>query len=135
MRLRSLVIPGVGIAAVLAGTLSFGGLNGSLVYYLTPTEAVAQQADFADERRFRLAGFVTPGSVTGSADAVRFSVTDEATTVDVLHAGAPPQLFQEGIEVVLEGSWRGSTFTSDTMLIKHDEEYYPPEDLPAQEPA
>ena len=127
MRLRSLVVPGVGLAAVLAGTLSFGGLNGNLVYYLTPTEAVAQQEDFADGRRFRLAGVVSPGSVTGSADDVRFSVTDESTTIEVVHAGVPPQLFQEGIEVVLEGSWRGSTFTSDTMLIKHDEEYYPPD--------
>jgi cytochrome c-type biogenesis protein CcmE len=128
MRLRSLVIPAVGIGAVLAGALAFGGINGDLVYYLTPTEAVERHAAFPDDRRFRLAGNVAAGTVTTADDGVTFTVTDDATTVDVVHAGAPPQLFQEGIDVVLEGSWRGATFVSDTMLIKHDEEYYPPED-------
>lgn len=128
MRLRYLAGPLGGIAVVLAGVLAFGDLNGSLVYYLTPTEAATQQADFANDRRFRLAGVVAPGSVTETADVVAFTVTDGRTRIQVRHRGAPPQLFQEDIEVVVEGAWDGDTFRSDTMLIKHDEEYYPPDD-------
>jgi cytochrome c-type biogenesis protein CcmE len=114
------------VAAVLAGVLLFGDLNGNLVYYLTPTEAVERQPEFAGDRRFRLAGLVAQGTVSGRPDAVAFEVQDGATTVAVLHTGAPPQLFREGIEVVVEGAWRGDTFASDAMLIKHDETYAPP---------
>jgi cytochrome c-type biogenesis protein CcmE len=41
----------------------------------------------------------------------------------VVHTGVPPQLFQEGIGVVIEGVWTGASFESDTMLVKHDEQY------------
>ena len=128
MRLRYLAVPLGGVAVVLAGVLTFGDLNGSLVYYLTPTEAVADQADFSDGRRFRLAGLVASGSVTEAGDEVSFTMTDGRTAVPVRHRGVPPQLFQEGIEVVVEGTWDGDTFRSDTMLVKHDENYYPPDD-------
>ena len=37
--------------------------------------------------------------------------------------GAPQQLFQEGIGVVVEGRWDGKTFYSDTMLVRHNEQY------------
>ena len=127
MRTRHLVAPLVGVAVVLAGLLTFGDLNGSLVYYLTPTEAVAQRADFDEGRRFRLAGVVADGSVADDGDRVAFTMRDGDTVVAVTHTGAPPQLFQAGIEVVVEGAWEGERFRSDTMLVKHDENYYPPE--------
>lgn len=132
MRVRHLAVPLAGLAVVLAGVLAFGDLNGSLVYYLTPTEAVAQRADFDDGRRFRLAGSVVPGSVVEVGDTVEFSVSDDATDVAVAHTGVPPQLFQAGIDVVVEGTWDGVVFRSDTMLVKHDENYYPPDEVAAE---
>lgn len=129
MRLRYLAVPLAGLAAVLIGVLAFGNLNGSLVYYLTPTEAVAQRDDLG-ARRFRLAGEVAEGSVVASGGGVVFTVTDGDTDVRVTHRGAPPQLFQEGIEVVVEGAWEQTAFASDTMLVKHDEQYYPPGEGP-----
>ena len=128
MSVRHLAVPLGGVAVVLAGVLAFGDLNGSLVYYLTPTEAVAQRADFDDGRRFRLAGAVAASSVATSGETVRFTVLDGTTAVQVAHTGVPPQLFQEGIDVVVEGSWDGDVFRSDTMLVKHDENYYPPDE-------
>lgn len=129
MRVRHLVVPLAGLAVVLAGVLAFGDLNGSLVYYLTPTEAVAQRVDFDDGRRFRLAGSVVPDSVAEVGDTVEFTVTDDTTDVAVAHTGVPPQLFQAGIDVVVEGTWDGVVFRSDTMLVKHDENYYPPDEV------
>lgn len=123
-----LLAPLAGIAALLVGVLAFGDLGPNLVYYLTPTEATAQRADFDDGRRFRLAGLVAAGSVSERGDSVEFAVVDGATTVRVAHSGAPPQLFQEGIQVVVEGAWDGDVFRSDTMLVKHDETYYPPDE-------
>lgn len=132
MRVRYLAVPLAGAAAVLAGVLVFGDLSGSLVYYLTPTEAVEQRTEFEGDRRFRLAGAVAAGSVQEDGDAVEFAMTDGTTRVDVAHTGVPPQLFQEGIDVVVEGAWDGAVFRSDTMLIKHDENYYPPDQTAAE---
>lgn len=126
---RAFAVPGIGLAAVLAGVLTFGNLNDSLVYYLTPQEAVAGRADAPAGERFRLGGLVETGSVVGTPDGVRFAVVDASggSRVEVLHTGSPNQLFREGIGVVVEGQWRGDVFTSDTMIVKHDEEYRAPE--------
>ena len=43
------------------------------------------------------------------------------------HEGDPPNLFEIGIPVVLEGRWQGEGpacfFDSDRILVKHSEEY------------
>ena len=127
MRYRAFVIPAVGAVTILVGLLVFGSLGDSLVYYQTPTEAVENQSDFDDGRRFRLSGFVSPGTVRETADGVAFIATDGTTEIAVVHTKSPPQLFQENIQVVVEGSWDGAEFHSDSMLVKHDEEYRVPE--------
>ncbi len=117
-RYARFVIP----AVVIIGVLGFlmVNLSSSLVYFNTPTELQARQADDA---RLRLGGRVVPGSVVENDATVTFSVEDCETSVAVIHTGVPPQLFQEGIGVVVEGVWTGEAFESDTMLVKHDEEY------------
>lgn len=129
-RYRLLAVAALGVAAVLVGMLLFGNLNRNLVYYLTPAEAVAQRDDYPDGRRFQLGGLVEQGSVLPTTEGVRFLVTSAtgpgAAVVPVAHRGAPAQLFGAGIGVVLEGSWRGEEFVSDTMKVKHDENYRPP---------
>lgn len=130
-RYRLLAVAVLGVVAVLMGVLLFGDLNRNLVYYLTPAEALAQRADYPDGRRFQLGGLVEEGSVRPTPDAVRFVVTADpapgSAGVSVEYRGAPAQLFGAGIGVVLEGSWRGEEFVSDTMKVKHDENYRPPE--------
>ncbi len=120
MKYRAFVFPAVGLVLILGGFLIFGSLGDSLVYYRTPTELLQRTVDGA---RLRLGGQVVEGSVTADADAVSFTVTDGVESVDVVHRGAPQQLFQEGIGVVVEGNWDGGVFHSDTMIIKHDEQY------------
>lgn len=112
------VIPAGLLAIVLVILLV--NLSSSLVYFVTPTDLVTADGP---EGRSRLGGQVERGSVVPSAETVRFRVTDGIETVDVIHRGSPQQLFQEGIGVVVEGEWDGSTFHSDTMLVRHDEQY------------
>lgn len=135
-RYRLLAFSGAGVVAVLLGLLFFGNINQNLVYYLTPQEAIAQRAEFDDGRRFQLGGLVEDGSVTRAEGALRFVVASDVEsggpTVTVRHVGAPAQLFKSGIGVVLEGSWHGEVFVSDTMKVKHDETYQPP--APREEP-
>ena len=125
MRFRPFALPVAGVVTVAAGLLGFGNLNSNLVYYLTPEEAVEQRADFPDERRFRLAGEVVDHGIERGGGELAFRVGGEDVEIPVAHAGVAPQLFQPGVPVVVEGSWDGEVFRSDTMLINHDEEYFP----------
>ena len=117
-RYAKFVVP----AFILASGLVVLMLNqrSALVYFNTPAEMLARVA--CDER-LGLGGRVGPGTVIEADGTVAFDVEDCETSVAVVHTGAPPQLFQEGIGVVVEGSWTGTAFQSDTMLVKHDEQY------------
>lgn len=117
-RYAKFVIPAVVLIGVLAVLIV--NLNSSLVYFNTPAEV---QAKDASDDRLRLGGRVVVGSVEDLGATVRFEVEDCDTFVDVVHTGVPPQLFQDGIGVVVEGTWTGALFESDTMLVKHDEQY------------
>lgn len=134
-RYRMFLIPAGGLLLILIGFLVFN-IQDDLVYYKVPGEIVGNASIDATDR-FRLGGQVVPGSITDGDEAVEFRVTDGVETVSVVHVGAPQQLFQEGIGVVVEGTWDGSVFNSDSMIIKHDEQYrtedggvYTPEQRP-----
>jgi cytochrome c-type biogenesis protein CcmE len=117
-RYAKFVIPAVLLIGVLV--ILMVNLSSSLVYYNTPAEVEAREAS---ESRLRLAGRVSPGSVVEESATVAFLVDDCDISVAVVHTGVPPQLFAEGSGVVVEGTWDGAVFESDTMLVKHDEQY------------
>lgn len=106
----------LGVLAVLAVTLS-----GSLVYFRTPTELATEVESSSD--RLRLGGQVVAGTIVEGDDAIELVVTDGRESTAVIHSGVIPQLFNEGQGVIVEGTWDGATFHSDTMLIRHDEQY------------
>ena len=111
------------IAAAL-GFLLFRGLGDAAVYFLTADEALAQREELAD-RRFRVEGIVVAGSVQRNEGGVEFDIRERGATVAVRHEGDPPELFQPGIPVVLEGHWDSDrpVFQSDRILVRHTEEY------------
>lgn len=117
-RYLKFVIPALVVAVALI--ILMVNLSSALVYFNTPAELEAREAS---DERLRLGGRVVPGSVTEGDGVVTFEVEDCQTAVAVAHSGTPPQLFAEGIGVVVEGQWGGSVFSSDTMLVKHDEQY------------
>ena len=123
MRVRVVVL-----LVLIAGSLAWVGtraLSGNLVYFVTPTELLQQQPPPGE--RLRLGGQVVPGSVHDVTDGVDFVVTDGTTRMTVIHTGGTPALFKTGVGVVLEGTFgTDGAFHSDTMLVKHGEEYRPP---------
>lgn len=112
------ILPAALIAVIIGGLLVT--LQSNLVFFNTPTELLEQTAG---EERLRLGGQVVDGSVVERGDGVEFEVTDGRETVLVIHQGAPQQLFKEGIGVVVEGTWSGERFSSDSMIVSHDEQY------------
>lgn len=124
-RLRLIACLAVVVAAL--GWVSVRGLTGSLVYYLTPTDVVTHhQADVG--QRIRLGGYVVPGSVGRPGATLTFTVTDGKQSMSVVSTGPVPELFRAGQGVVLEGALgTDHRFHSDTLLVKHNGEYRPPQ--------
>jgi cytochrome c-type biogenesis protein CcmE len=118
------------------GYLMYGGIGDNLVYFHTPGELLALGSD-AYEKPFRLGGQVVPGTVRWNADDLdlRFTLQDEDGVIEVQSRKAPPAMFREGQGVIVEGRLnRAGVFESSNLMVKHSNEYRPPEDheqLPA----
>lgn len=115
------------VIAVVCGGLAFlvlQGLGNATTYFRNADEAVAER-DALGERRFQLQGTVVPGSVQADGDEVAFRVEYHCEAVTVRHRGDPPELFADGIPVVLEGAFLAGTdtFASDRIFVRHTSEY------------
>jgi cytochrome c-type biogenesis protein CcmE len=121
-----LLIGGLALLGIAAGLVLYA-LNDSIVFFYTPSEALARHV--AEGQRFRLGGLVEKGSVRhDSNDAVTFTVTDRDRAMAVSYQGQLPDLFREGQGVVAEGRLGpGGVFQADSVLAKHDETYMPKE--------
>lgn len=106
------------------GLVVYQGLTSASLYFYNADEAVAQRYDLGD-KRFRLQGTVLGDTIEPTDDGVDFAVAFNGVQVEVHHDGDPPELFQAGIPVVLEGRWAatGDVFASDTIRVKHSEQY------------
>lgn len=122
---RWFVVPALAGIAVASFFLVRAAGDAS-VYYLYTSEAVAQRADFPDGTRFRLAGTVVPGTIVEGSGVSTFDVSDGLDTVTVRLLSLPPPLFQEDVEVLLEGAWSGAVFEADEALIRHEADYEAP---------
>lgn len=127
-RIRLIIIGALALAAavVLAGM----AFRDSIVFFFGPTELIEKAAtgEAGPDRRLRLGGLVEEGSVDHvSNGVVTFTVTDGGASVPVRFDGVLPDLFREGQGIVAEGRYRDGTFTAETVLAKHDENYMPPE--------
>jgi cytochrome c-type biogenesis protein CcmE len=125
-RRLALIGSGLGVLAV-AVALILSSLRESIVFFNSPTDIAENKA--APGKRVRLGGMVKVGSVgRGDNLQVRFEVTDGNKDIPVSYRGIMPDLFREGQGVIAEGHVEpGGTFTADTVLAKHDENYMPRE--------
>lgn len=123
------VVPIVSIAVILGGIgyLVYGGLGQNLVYFVTPSEYLENPAEFQD-RELRLGGLVKPETVQYDPQTLEleFILTDGASEIPVVHRGTPPELFQAGQGVIVEGNFKGTVFAGKNLLVKHSENYTPP---------
>jgi cytochrome c-type biogenesis protein CcmE len=110
--------------------ISFGNLGENLVYYWDPSQVV-EAGDKAYGATIRLGGVVKEGTLKWdeSTNELNFEVTDGKQIINVHASGAPPQMFREGIGVVVEGTMvKGGVFESDRLMVKHSNEYKAPEE-------
>lgn len=129
---RSLAVGAALIVAAL-GFLVYQGISNNLVYYVTPSELLAKGLG-ADGQSLRLGGLVRPGSRhwNSTTQTLRFVLQDPKAYVPVLSHGLPPQMFREGIGVVVEGTYSHGLFQATDLMIKHCATYRAPK--PGQVP-
>lgn len=125
---KRFIIAGVAIIVAVFGYLLYGGLDKNVVYFLTPRELLAKGTQGVDVP-VRLGGQVKPGSVKWNESSLdlSFTVTDGAGEIPVHSRGAPPQMFRDGMGVVVEGRYHpDGVFQSTNLIVKHSNEYRPP---------
>ena len=125
---RPWVLGGAVVIVAVFAWLLFGGLQKNVVFFLTPRELLAKGADGVGVP-VRLGGQVKPGSLKWDAKALdlRFTVTDGAREMQVHSTGAPPQMFREGMGVIVEGRvGAGGVFEATNLMVKHSNEYRAP---------
>jgi cytochrome c-type biogenesis protein CcmE len=113
------------VVLVAVAFLLFKFLTSATMYFCD-ADQVGVKSECSGDKRFRLRGAVVEGTVKNTADGVDFDVVLNGKTIHVQHTGSPPQLFREGIQVVVEGRLVADapgTFASDQLLVKHGEEY------------
>lgn len=126
-----------GLVVVLGGFgyMLAGNIGENIVYFLTPAELLAKGEEAYDSP-VRLGGVVKGGSVQWNAEALdlRFVLRDdEGGEVAVHSKGAPPQMFQTDMGVIVEGRLTrgedgGPLFASTNLMVRHSNEYKPPHD-------
>jgi cytochrome c-type biogenesis protein CcmE len=121
----SLLVAGSALAFV-----AFGNIGENLVYYWDPTQLVAA-GDKSIGATIRLGGVVKDGTMNWNPDdsELEFTVSDGIEEVPVHCSGAPPQMFREGIGVVVEGTMtHAGIFESSRLMVKHSNEYKAPQE-------
>ena len=118
----------------LAAVLVFRALDSNLSYFYSASEVAYNQAP--KDHVFRLGGMVVDGSLKrGEGLTVHFTVTDNASNVNVQYTGILPDLFQEGQGMIAQGKLNSDgVFIADEVLAKHDETYMPPEVAESMKP-
>jgi cytochrome c-type biogenesis protein CcmE len=110
------------VALGAIGWLAVDAFQGSVVYYLTPTEALTADED----QTFRLAGLVVDGSIARepSSGDLLFQVSDGTTTIPVRFDGRAPDSLGDGAEAVAEGRLGADgVFEADTVLARCASKY------------
>lgn len=116
----------VAVVLVVIGFLAFSSIGSALVYYLTPTELL-ERGDAAIGETVRLGGQVAPGSVSGAATDLSFTLSDGESDVPVHSTVAPTRSFREGSGAVVEGTLGADgVFEASQVIVKHDENYEAP---------
>ena len=130
----------LGVAGAVA-FLVLSLLGDAALFFYNADEAVERRGELGDDR-FRVQGTPVDNTVVesfrGDDPVVVFSIVFDEVPIDVVHVGDPPELFEPGVPVVLEGAWTrgdlpaggfdgladdGWYFASDRMLVRHDNDY------------
>lgn len=111
------------------GYLAYTGVEESKSYYVTITE-LRKMGDDAYSKRLRVAGNVVPGSIQRQGSKIRFELTEQGQSLQVLYTGseAPPDTFVDDSQALAEGEFaRDGVFHAKKLQAKCASKYAPKE--------
>ena len=101
-----------------------------IVFFYAPKDLTPQKLQQIANQKVRVGGLVKKDSVQ-KIDAlnIRFTIKDEQGEIVVDYKGLTPDLFREGQGIIAVGKFNSdlTSFISSQLLVKHDENYMPPE--------
>ena len=117
----------IGLVLPLAVGLALFALRDGIAFAMSPAELKASDVKPGD--RVRLYGLVEQGSVVrGDGLNVSFALALEGEKMTVQFNDILPDLFRENQGIIAESMLNhDGSFTADTVLAKHDENYIPRE--------
>lgn len=117
----------VALISIIALVFIIKNFRENIVFFYSPSEL---EKVLNVKKRVKVGGLVKENSVKKiNASQVDFVVTDMKKDLIIHHQGIMPNLFREKQGVVASGFLNAekTEFFSDELLIKHDENYMPPE--------
>lgn len=99
----------------------------NMVFFYSPSDL---RSSAKLSRNIRVGGLVVENSVKKiDALTTKFTITDNVENLEIEYVGILPDLFRENQGVVAKGKFdeEKNQFFSRELLIKHDENYMPPE--------
>jgi cytochrome c-type biogenesis protein CcmE len=125
---------GILLVGAALSYLVYAGTRDNLVYYYEVSEVQAAAA--STDGRIRVSGDVVEGSIVKDEKARQIRFAIRATKADgepvdasdrsipVVYAGTVPDIFREGIQVVVEGKMGSDgMFEAETLLAKCPSKY------------
>jgi cytochrome c-type biogenesis protein CcmE len=116
----------IAISAILisVGYLIFTGVSESGVYYLKIDE-LKTRAPSIYNQKVRVSGNVVEGSIKNDINGkLEFKISDGNNYIHVNYSGIIPDIFNDGVEAVVEGSYKpDNTFDADLLLAKCPTKY------------
>jgi len=116
---RKFLISGIVIAGALLAIV-FTGFKGNQVFYVTVDELHAKAPELTGEH-IRMAGNVLDGSIKKDDSNLftRFQIEQNGKTIPVEYKGITPDMFKDGSEVIVEGTYTQSgVFKADNLMAK-----------------
>ncbi len=113
------LIGGLAVAAVVV-YLAVSGAREGMLYYLTVSEFNGKVSTLGDQG-VRVSGKVVKGTIQKDSTNldVDFIITDGKEQLPVSYHGIIPDIFGDGIEVVIEGKYlSGGSFQATSLLTK-----------------
>ncbi len=121
---RKFVI-GISIIVLGIGYFMVSGVSKGSSYYVTVQE-LSESGDNLIGDRLRMGGVVLEGSITTDVKKldVNFKIHQDEHVIDVFYNGITPDMFRDGSDVILEGSFtEDGVFVADLLMAKCPSKY------------
>ncbi|VAX21332.1 hypothetical protein MNBD_NITROSPINAE02-156 [hydrothermal vent metagenome] len=123
---------GAAIIVGAIGYLMYAGVQASSVYYFTVDEVLSMNST-EKKMALRMEGKVKPGSIEKDMTSLKLSfkiIDDSMKSIPVYYQGTVPDMFQDDIDVVVEGKFSSDgRFVANRLLTSCPSKYEAAEEL------